>query len=101
MRRLLLLIIVALIGFYIAWPAYSGWQIKSALANGDADALAGKVSFDRVRDSLKPAAEKRVAEELAKVAKSLRRAGISRFPGHQIDGANGDRAGAENPGDTG
>jgi len=56
MKRLLLLIAVLGIGFYVVWPAWSGYQIKSALDGADADTLRGKIDFVSVRESLRPAA---------------------------------------------
>ena len=56
MKRLLLLIAVLGFGFYVAWPAWSGYQIKSALDSGDAETLRGKIDFVSVRESLRPAA---------------------------------------------
>lgn len=57
MKRLLVLIIVVGLGFYAGWPAWSGYQIKSALDRGDTETLRQKIDFSNVRVSLKPAAE--------------------------------------------
>ena len=54
MRKLLILLILGAIGFYVGWPVYSAWQIKSALQNGDAGILSSKIDFDSIRTSLKP-----------------------------------------------
>jgi len=56
MKRLLLLIVLLGLGFYVAWPAWSGYQIKSALETGDAETLRNKIDFVSVRESLRPAA---------------------------------------------
>ncbi len=56
MKRLLLLIVLLGLGFYVAWPAWSGYQIKSALEAGDAETLSNKIDFVSVRESLRPAA---------------------------------------------
>lgn len=56
MKRLISLIIILGIGFYIGWPAWSGYQIKSALDAGNADTLRQKIDFVSVRQSLRPAA---------------------------------------------
>lgn len=70
MLRIIVLAVIAALGFWVAWPALAGWQIHSALKVGDATALRSKVDFDRVRASLKPAVsvevEKRLGEALAK-----------------------------------
>ena len=63
MARVFGLCILALLGFYVAWPAYSAFAIKSAFDNANADKLATKVDFDQVRSSLKPA----VSTEVEKV----------------------------------
>ena len=63
MRRLLFLILLVGLGFYIGWPAWSGYQIKSALDAGDAATLSNKIDFVSVRQSLRPAAT-HYAEEM-------------------------------------
>jgi len=69
-RRVLALVVLAAIGFWGVWPAYSGWRIHGALKDGNADVLATKIDFDSVRASLRPSVgaevEKRVTEALAK-----------------------------------
>ncbi|MGI9408035.1 MAG: DUF2939 domain-containing protein [Hyphomicrobiaceae bacterium] len=53
MKKLLALIVVALLGFYVGWPAYSGYQIHAALEADDADVLARKIDFPQVRASIR------------------------------------------------
>ncbi|HRD78442.1 MAG TPA: DUF2939 domain-containing protein [Hyphomicrobiaceae bacterium] len=48
-----LAVLLALAGFYVAWPAYTGHVIGQALKAGDAAALERKIDFPRVRESLK------------------------------------------------
>lgn len=70
-----LLMSVAAVGglsFYVAWPAYSGYQIRGALEERDAAALSAKVDFASVRASLRPAVATKVEQEMARV---LRKAG--------------------------
>lgn len=55
MARIFGFCIAALLGFYVAWPAYSAFSIKLAVDSANADTLAKKVDFDQVRSSLKPA----------------------------------------------
>lgn len=55
MGRLLGLLVLALLGFYVAWPAYSGYRIKNAFDTGNPQLLAAKVDFDAVRITLQPA----------------------------------------------
>lgn len=70
MLRLVTLVLLAAFGFWVAWPAYSGFQINSALKAGDSAALGRKIDFDSVRASLRPAvtveAGKRVDEAMAR-----------------------------------
>lgn len=54
MRKLILLIWLALLGFYVAWPAWTGYQIRQAFETEDAALLESKVDFPSVRTSLKP-----------------------------------------------
>lgn len=65
MRKLLALIILGAIGFYVAWPAWSGYRIASALQAKDPATLASKIDFPSVRESLRPAVTKEVDSRLA------------------------------------
>jgi hypothetical protein len=56
MKRLLTLALLLLAGFYVGWPAYSGYEIKTALEAKDAAALSSKIDFASVKESLRPAA---------------------------------------------
>jgi hypothetical protein len=67
MRRLLSLLILALLVFYGAWPAYSGYTIKTALESKDAALLSSKVDFPSVRESMRPAVTAKVEAALTKV----------------------------------
>lgn len=71
MMRIFLLVLIAAVGFWGVWPAYSGLRIHGALTAGDAAGLASKVDFDRVRDSLRPIAtreaEKRLDEAMTRI----------------------------------
>ncbi|MEQ1612700.1 MAG: DUF2939 domain-containing protein [Hyphomicrobiaceae bacterium] len=60
MKRIIGLLVVALLAFYVAWPAWSGYSIKSALQAQDPVGLAAKIDFDRVRQSLRPAITRKV-----------------------------------------
>jgi hypothetical protein len=75
MRRLGSLIVLLAVGFYVAWPAYSGYQIKSALDAKDAAALENKVDFPSVRESLRPVVAAKVEDSLKDVLKSAGPAG--------------------------
>ena len=65
MSRILGLCIVVVLGFYVAWPAYSAFAIKAAVESGDATELEAKVDFDQVRASLKPAVGTEVDKALS------------------------------------
>ncbi|MGE5513304.1 MAG: DUF2939 domain-containing protein [Bacteroidota bacterium] len=56
MKRLLipLLLVLALVGFYAAWPAWSLYQVRESIRTDDGDTLARKIDFPSVRTSLRP-----------------------------------------------
>jgi Protein of unknown function (DUF2939) len=74
MLRIIGLAVVLMLGFYVAWPAWSGYRIKSALDTQDAALLSSKIDFDRVRTSLKPAVTAAVD---AKVSAEIARSGAA------------------------
>ncbi len=74
MKLLGFIAIIAAIAFYVAWPAYSGYDINQALEAKDAARLAAKVDFPSVRASLRPAVAAKVENELAV---ALKKAGPS------------------------
>jgi len=53
MKKLFALIIVGLLGFYVGWPGYTGYQIRTALEAEDAALLARKIDFPQVRGSIR------------------------------------------------
>lgn len=67
MKRIIALVLVLLLGFYVAWPAWTGYQIKSALDAKDAAALERKIDFASVRTGLRPAATQKVGEMFEKM----------------------------------
>lgn len=62
MKRLLLLVVVLLLGFYVAWPGWSAYQIDSAIKAKDTATLEHKIDFPSVRTSLRPAFTQKVSE---------------------------------------
>lgn len=62
MKRLIALLVLVLVAFYGAWPAWNGHQISQAIKAKDAATLERKISFSDVRDSLKPLAIQKVGE---------------------------------------
>ena len=71
MKKLIALIIFGLLGFYIAWPAWSGYKLATALRDGDAAALASKVDFPSVRQSLRPVVSAEVEKGITRQAGGL------------------------------
>lgn len=65
MRRILILLVLMAAGFWIAWPAFSGYRIHAALKAGDAATLNGTIDFASVRASLRPIVAKEVEKRLA------------------------------------
>lgn len=64
-----LLAVATLLGFYVAWPAWSARQIKIAIEANDPEALARKIDFPRVRESVRPV----VAAEVQRSMETLRK----------------------------
>jgi Protein of unknown function (DUF2939) len=71
MKRLLGLIIVAALGFYVAWPAWSGYKIAQALSASDAGALESKIDFPAVRESLRPVVAAEMGKRIDKEMQNL------------------------------
>lgn len=66
MKKLIALILLGLLGFYVAWPAWSGYKLATALRDGDVATLASKVDFPSVRQSLRPVVAAEVEKNLAR-----------------------------------
>ena len=66
MKKLIALIILGLLGFYVAWPAWSGYKLATALRDGDAAGLESKIDFPSVRQSLRPTVTVEVEKAIAK-----------------------------------
>jgi Protein of unknown function (DUF2939) len=71
MKKLIGLIILAALGFYVAWPAWSGYRIAQALSASDAAALEGKVDFPSVRESLRPVVAAEMGKRIDKEMQNL------------------------------
>lgn len=67
MRRLISLLVLVALGFYVAWPAWSLYRVRNALDAQDAATLSSKVDFVAVRDSLKPFATAEMTKAIDKV----------------------------------
>jgi hypothetical protein len=68
---------LALLGFYVAWPLYAGYEINSSLDTQNVERLNAKVDFPSVRVSLRPAVAAKVDQVVTDV---LRRAGTAGGP---------------------
>jgi len=63
------LLFLAAIAFYVAWPAYSGYEIKTSLDAKDAARLSAKIDFPSIRASLRPAVAAKVEKTLTTALK--------------------------------
>jgi hypothetical protein len=61
MRKLTAVVVLALLGFYVGWPLWTGYRISQAFQSQDAALLATKVDFASVRASLRPVVANEVA----------------------------------------
>ena len=77
MKRLIALVVLLLLGFYVAWPGWTGYQIANAIKAKDAEALERKISFPDVRESLKPVATLKVGEAYQQLAAQAGPAGAA------------------------
>lgn len=66
--------VVVLGAFYVAWPLYAGYEIKSSLDNKNVAGLNAHIDFPSVRVSLRPAVTERVE---AVLSDALKRAGAA------------------------
>ena len=69
MKRIVLVVALALLGFYGAWPAWTGLRIRSAIENEDKALLASKIEFPAVRAALKPAVTAEVERTIERALK--------------------------------
>lgn len=68
--RLISALIIVLVGlFYIAWPAWSAYQLKVALESGDVAGVERGIDFPSVRQSLRPAATAAIEQNLKEATK--------------------------------
>jgi hypothetical protein len=68
--RLWTALAVVLVGlFYVAWPAWSAYQLKIALESGDVAGVERGIDFPAVRQSLRPAVTASIEENLREAAK--------------------------------
>ena len=60
MKRLILLAVLLILGFYVGWPAFSSYQLGAALERKDTATVARKIDFVSVRKSLEPVVTREV-----------------------------------------
>lgn len=81
MKRLIFLGILAVFGFYAAWPAYTAYQIHQGLKSGNAAQLSSKIDFEKVRSSLRPTIEREADMTLSDTLAKAGSAGAALAPG--------------------
>lgn len=68
--RILTGVVVIVLGlFYVAWPAWSAYQLKIALESGDAGGVARGIDFPAVRNALRPVVAAGIEQNLKSAAK--------------------------------
>ncbi len=67
MARVIALIVILLVGFYVVWPGWSVYQITTALDTGDEATVSRKIVFKEVRAALRPAVEAKLNEAYDKL----------------------------------
>lgn len=74
LRKLGPVVFAAVLAFYVAWPAYSGYEIKTSLDGHNVEGLVARIDFPSVRASLRPAVAVKVDEV---ITNALRKAGTA------------------------
>ena len=84
MRRIALLLLLAWLGFFVGWPAWCGYRIKTAIENEEPSVLEDRIDFPAVRASMKPVM---TAEVERTIARALKDAGpLGALLGNQVRG---------------
>ncbi len=71
MLRILFLLLAVFIGGWVAWPAYSAYQIYGGMQSADTGVLESKINWDSMRTSLRPAVTVEVEKALGGDKKGL------------------------------
>lgn len=71
MVRFILLVLLLAVGFYGAWPAYTGYSIYQGLESNDPKTLAAKIDFPSVRKSMRGPVLSQVNTRIESVMKDL------------------------------
>lgn len=84
MRSLGTIGVLAVLAFYVAWPLYAGYEIKSSLDTHNVEGLNARVDFPSVRVSLRPAVTAQVEKVMSD---ALRKTGtMGEALGEQLKG---------------
>lgn len=79
MKKVLALIVLGLLGFYVIWPGYTGYSIHAALESENADVLSQKIDFPQVRASIREPVMARLDSRISEMLKDFGGAlGVSR-----------------------
>jgi Protein of unknown function (DUF2939) len=66
MLRILFLLLAVFIGGWVAWPAFSAYQIYDGMKTSDEAVLQGKINWESMRASLRPAVTVEVEKAIGK-----------------------------------
>ena len=66
MLRILFLLLAVFIGGWVAWPAYSAYQIYGGMKSADESVLRRKINWDSMRASLRPVVAVEVEKAIGK-----------------------------------
>ncbi len=67
MFRILFLAIAVFVSGWVAWPAFSAYQIYSGMKSADEDVLRRKINWDSMRASLRPVVATEVEKSISKM----------------------------------
>ena len=71
MKRLIAVVVVVLLAFYVGWPALSGYQLRAALERKDVAGVERKIDFPAVRTSLEPVVTREVGNGMDRYLKDM------------------------------
>ena len=71
MFRIIVLILLAAVGFYAAWPAYTGYRIHQALEAGDQSTLESTIDFTSVRQSMRGPVLRQIDRRIEAIMRDL------------------------------
>ena len=71
MKKLIALVLVLLLAFYVGWPVFSSYRIHKALAADDSATLAQMIDFPSVRRSMRGPVLAKIESRIAGVMKTM------------------------------